>query len=375
VPLLGEDPKRPTYRILEQLGGGPASDEVFLAWHEVFQGPCVQKTVWLDGLEDALASNEPAFLDKLHHPHIVEAREAQFDPKGERAITFVMRYYAGGSIEEALREGYAFSIYRAVELSIHTLEALAYVKQHFSAIHRDVKPGNVVLDEKRRNAFVSDFGSAATLDRSGMAAAVLGTDHYRPPEAKSTGRVGHGADLFAVGMTLFEMLNGRLQWETHDLAAIEARLQAGRRALPDATLSRYAPHVPARLRRLVNKAIARQPEGRFASAEDFIRALARAKLKSINWRRDDGEGLVGTWVGTWPPHRAEAKRTTYVVTSRLLGAGRDRGKLRLESDYRTTSASWRQVTGDVTVEPDDRAEVEAYFASVEVRAAQREPTR
>ena len=64
--------------------------------------------------------------------------------------------------------------------------------------------------DRRANAFLSDFGSAAKVDAQGEAAAVLGTDVYRPPEAKATGRVSRSADLYGTGMTLFEMLNGRL---------------------------------------------------------------------------------------------------------------------------------------------------------------------
>jgi serine/threonine protein kinase len=329
----------------------------------------------MHGLEDALA-NEPAFLNRLRHPHIVDVREAQWDPVQGGAIVFVMRYYEGGSIEEALKTDYRFSVHQAIDLAIHTLEALSYVHQEHDAIHRDIKPGNVVMDADRCNAYLSDFGSAAKLDANGEADAVLGTDHYRPPEAKSTGRVGRSADLFGLGMTLFEMLNGRLRWEKHDLAKVEARLVAGRRALPDAILSTYAPHVSDRLRKVVNKAIARDPAARHASPGDFIRALKKAKLQSIDWQHTDGQGLVGMWVGTWPAKRPLHKRTTYRVTSRVLEAGPDRAKLRLEADYQKPGAtSWREAIKDVTVADDDRAGVAAFFAAVEARAAQREPAR
>lgn len=376
MPLRGEARQRPTYRIDKRLSGGPATDDVYLAWHHVFKGPCVQKRVSVHGLEDALASNEPGFLNELDHPHIVEVREAQFDPDQDGAITFVMRYYEGGSIERALLDGYRFSIYRAIDLTVQVLDALAYVLRKKGAIHRDIKPGNIVLDGERVNAFVSDFGSASTLGPDGAAAAVLGTDHYRPPEAKSSGRVGPEADLYGVGMTLFEMLNGRLPWETHDFEKVEARLRAGRRALPDAALSAYAPHVPERLRRIVNKAIARDARRRYASPEEFIRDVEKAKVRSIDWKRDNGRGLRGTWFGAWPPRRSKEKRTTYRVTGRVLEAGRDRGKLLLESDYRNAGASsWRQVISDARVSPDDSAAVASYFAQVEARAIQREPAR
>jgi serine/threonine protein kinase len=373
VPLRGEA-NRKTYRIERRIAGGPGTDDVYLAFHTVFQGPCVQKRVHMHGLEGALACNEPGFLNKLRHDHIVEVREAQWDPQQDGAIIFVMRAYEGGSIEEALHAGYGFSVHQAIDLAVHALDALAFVYQTHKAIHRDVKPGNVLMDKERKNAYLSDFGSAATVDAAGQAPAVLGTDHYRPPEAKSSGKVGRSADLFGLGMTLFEMLNGRLPWETHDLAKVEARLRGGRRALPDSALSVYAPHVPARLRKIVNKGIAEDPRRRFASPEEFIRDLKRAKLLSIDWKHVDGDGLVGTWIGSWPAKRPVYKRATYRVTSRSLEAGRNRGKLRLEADYRNAgSVSWRKAVGDVTVAAEDRVAVAALFAQVEERAAQREP--
>jgi eukaryotic-like serine/threonine-protein kinase len=349
---------------------------VYLAWHTVFQGPCVQKRVHVHGLEDALASNEPSFLDKLRHPHIVEVREAQWDPDQPGAITFVMRYYEGGSIEQALRTDYRFSVHQAIDLAVHALDALAFVYRRYGAAHRDVKPGNLLMDKERLIGYLSDFGSAATLDEHGQAAAVLGTDHYRPPEAKSSGKVGRSADLFGVGMTLFEMLSGRLPWETHDLAKVEERLRSGRRALPDSVLSQYAPHIPDRLRRIVNKAIARDSTRRFGSAEEFIRALKKAKLESIDWEHSNGDGLLGTWIGTWPAKRPLEKRTTYRVTSRVLASGRDQGKLRLEADYcRAGKSAWREAVKDTTVATDDRVGVAAFFTKVEDKAAQREPAR
>jgi serine/threonine protein kinase len=375
VPLRGEA-HRKTYRIDERIGGGPATDDVYRAWHNVFQGPCVQKRVHVHGLEDALASSEPAFLDKLRHPHIVEVREAQWDPDQDGAITFVMRFYEGGSVEKALETDYRFSVHQAVDLAVHVLGALAFVYQTHKAIHRDVKPGNVLMDKERVNAYLSDFGSAATVDANGEAVAVLGTDHYRPPEAKSSGKVGRAADLFGIGMTLFEMLNGRLPWETHNLEKVEERLRAGRRALPDSALSVYAPHVPDRLSRIVNKAIARNPGTRFRSPEEFIRALKKAKLQSIDWEHVDGEDLLGTWIGTWPAKRPVGKRTIYRVKSRVLEAGRHHGKLRLEADYRRAGThSWRESVKDTTVAADDRAGVAELFARVEANAAHREPAR
>lgn len=124
MPLRGEAARK-TYRIERRIAGGPGTDDVYLAFHTVFQGPCVQKRVHVHGLEDALASNEPAFLNQLRHPHIVEVREAQWDPDQAGAIMFVMRAYEGGTIEHALGTDYRFSLHQAVDLGVHVLDALA----------------------------------------------------------------------------------------------------------------------------------------------------------------------------------------------------------------------------------------------------------
>jgi serine/threonine-protein kinase len=370
-PLRGENPDKPTYQIEAALGDG-RGDPVFLAYHEIFKAPCVQKTVFMHGLEDALASNEPAFLNRLDHPRIVPVREAQWDPRGERAITFVMPLFGGGSVHEALASGYRFGLAQAMTIAIDALDALAYLHREWNALHRDTKPGNVVLDEDRRHGYLMDFGSAATMETDGRAAAVLGTSIYRPPESRATGRVGVDADLYGIGLMLFEMLNGRIAWERLDLESVEHRLQRGLRAVADKDLE-FAPHVPERLRRCVRKAIHRDPAKRFATAEEFIRALR--KVTSIDWRHTTGGRDDGTWLGTWPPRRRESQRTDYRLTTRLLESGKNRGKVLVESDFRRPGGAWRQAVADVRLDPDDASALAGVFASLEVNAAQRDPAR
>lgn len=370
-PLRGERVDRPTYRILEKLSSG-VGDDVFLTHHEIFDGKFVQKTVFMHGLEDALASNEPAFLNRLDHPNIVPVREAQWDPHHDRAITFVMPHLAGGSIHDALLEDYRFSIEQAITITINSLDALAYVHRDFSAIHRDTKPGNVLLDGDRRRGYLSDFGSAACLDSRSTVAAVLGTNIYRPPEARMTGRVGLASDIYGVGMTLFEMLNGRFRWEEMDLEAVERRLQRGLRAVPDGELA-FQPHVPERLRRVVRKALRRDPRERYRSHEEFIRELR--KVAAIDWRCTIGRDTDGEWYGTWPPHLRADRRHEYRVAARRLERGRNAGRVRVESDYRRPGADWRQAAPDITIAPGDIGAASAYFEQVAANAAHRSPAR
>jgi serine/threonine protein kinase len=230
-----------------------------------------------------------------------------------------MPHLAGGSVHDALLEGYRFSIYQSIAITIDALDALAYVYRQFRALHRDTKPGNVLLDENRRHGYLSDFGSAAVIDAAGSAAALLGTNVYRPPESRLTSRVSVDADIYGIGMMLFEMLNGRLPWEELDMAVVEARLQRGLRAVPDSALS-FQPHIPGRLRRCVRKAIHRDPDQRYDSAEAFIGALR--KVRCIDWRHAEGNSVEGVWFGTWPPHLRPGQRTQYRVLTRVLATAR-----------------------------------------------------
>lgn len=372
--LKGENTRRATYQVLDKLSSGAAGDDVFLTHHEIFDGKFVQKTVYINGYEDALASSEPAFLNRLEHPRVTPVREAQFDPDEDRAITFVMPHFEGGSVEEALRDGYRFSLFEGIQIAIDALDALAYLHREHNAVHRDTKPGNVLLDPDRKRGYLSDFGSAALIDSNGGASAVLGTNVYRPPEARPSGRVDHLADLYGIGMMLWEMLNGRLPWESLQLQAVEQRLQRGLRSVPDSQLG-FAPHVPDRLRRVVRKAIHRRPANRYQSAEEFISALRRVRLRSVDWRYTQGEDMQGEWIGTWPPKRREDQRTLYRVTSRQLLRGADAGRLLYEADFFAPGGRWRQTAADAGILPTDPASASEFFATVEASAAHRDPAR
>jgi serine/threonine protein kinase len=95
-------------------------------------------------------------------------REAQWDPNEQRAITFVMSHLAGGSIHDALLEDCRFSLHESIAITVDALDAVGYVHRTFGAVHRDTKPGNVLLDGGRTRGYLTDFGSAATMDEQGQ---------------------------------------------------------------------------------------------------------------------------------------------------------------------------------------------------------------
>nr|WP_238324035.1 protein kinase [Salinispora pacifica] len=142
---------------------GGAVGEVRLVWHEPLQRMLVQKTIDLLGLEDAVAYREPRLLDRVEHDHVVKIRDAQPDRDIQHGLTLVMDYLAGGSVHSALQGGHRFGVRRALILVGHILDALDHLHAKHGFLHRDVKPGNVLLDESRETAYLGDLGSAAPL--------------------------------------------------------------------------------------------------------------------------------------------------------------------------------------------------------------------
>ena len=229
MALRGERLDKPSYSILRSLKGG-TSGEVYEADHLVFGRKCVQKTYSTLGLEDAAAHREPRLLHRIKHDHVAEVLEAQYDKDVENAITFVSIFYEGRCIAKAFDEGYRFSVHQAVRLAIQVLDALAYVhsKPDLLVIHRDVKPGNIFLDASRTHARLGDWGSAARIEPDGQVAGIEGSPLYTPPEAgPANGRMGVAGDVYGVGMTLFEMLNGPFEYSSIDPARVDARLTKG----------------------------------------------------------------------------------------------------------------------------------------------------
>lgn len=368
MPIRGDRLEKPSYAILRSLRGGNTG-EAWLTQHEVFGHRVVQETYSVLGLEDSVATREPRLLRNIDHSHVARVYEAQWDPDYDRAITFVMPYYEGGSLADAFDEGYRFSLHHAIKLAEQMLDALAHVHTKHRYIHRDAKPGNVFLDGQRQNAYVGDFGSAAEMDAAGCVPAIEGSPLYMPPEGgPEDGAMGVTGDLYGVGVTLYETLNGPFSYADISPETVERRLAKGQRALADRAFEEWQPCVPEDLRTIVRKAIRANPCERYQSCSEFIRRLQR--IRCIDWCRDEGDELDGQWTGSWPPQDRENRRRRYRVTSRVLRGSRRR-LVALEA---LPGSSWRHFgVEDATVAPDDWRAVERFFAEVATRAAHRAP--
>ncbi|WP_198587249.1 Stk1 family PASTA domain-containing Ser/Thr kinase [Glycomyces xiaoerkulensis] len=207
----------------------------------------------------------------LNHPNIV----AVFDTGEEHGVPYmVMEYVNGRTLKEVLTAQGRFDHVDACEIVGDMCSALDFSHRHH-IIHRDVKPGNVMLSETNQ-VKVMDFGIARAL-ASGQAtmtqtSAVIGTAQYLSPEQARGETVDARSDVYAVGCVLYELLVGHPPF-TGDNPVSVAYQHVREDARPPSELN---PAIPAAVDAVVMKALAKNPENRYRSAgemrEDLIRA-------------------------------------------------------------------------------------------------------
>jgi eukaryotic-like serine/threonine-protein kinase len=367
VPLQGDaaQAQRPTYTNITPLASQGNMSVVYKAHHEGFDKPCVQKVVIAAGMPAAIAFAEPRLLDQLKHDNLVPVLETQPDPHNPAAIVFTMPYYRQGSIRFALEQRYRFSLHEAVDIACDILAALGHLHAN-GLVHRDVKAANALLTDNLRGARLTDLGLAARLEGDGKAPGGVGSPLFMPPEAFGPGsRVGPTADTYSAALTIFEFLNGPLDYTKVDLPTAQLRLASGQRAMPDSMLE-FEPHVPASLRRAVRKGMKVKPSERFASARAFNDSLRSQPL--VDWREvRRGTSLEGEWEGTWPPRLPTALRRGYRVE-----VSSDRSGLLAVALQRTTATGpWRRFgVLDRRLRLSDSIALAQFFSSVNDKAAQ-----
>lgn len=326
---------KPTYSFLRTIDeGNVAITKLFR--HQVLEIDVVQKTISFSGLAGGI-DNEPGLLETFDHPRVIRVREAQWDPDFDpslKAITFTTNYYPGESVGAALIAGHAFSTHESFLITRCVLEALHYLHVDAGVIHRDVKPGNILLNLDRNEGFVGDLGSASYIDETtACVAASGGTLLYRPPEFAS-GQLDVRSDLYSTGLTLFEMLNGAFDYEALDASALEQRADEGKPALQPRHLT-FRPWVNRPIRSFVKKLMNPDRAKRFSSADEALRALTNVEY--VDWRK----GNEGEWSGRWPPRQPAAKQRLVRVRS-IPATGRHAGMSSLSAaSSKDQGATWR----------------------------------
>src|SRR5437879_1418445 len=242
------------YRVISRLGSGGMAD-VYLAADELLGRLLAVKLLHPHFAEDQefveRFRREASSAAGLSHQNIVGI----FD-RGEWQGTYyiAMEYVAGRSLKTAVREQGALDPARAIDIVVQILRAARFAHKR-GVIHRDLKPHNVILDEEGR-ARVTDFGIArAGASDMTLTGSIMGTAQYLSPEQAQGHAVSASADLYSIGVILYELLTGVVPFEGETAVAIAFKQVAADPRPPSALNPAVAPGLDA----IVLRALAKDP--------------------------------------------------------------------------------------------------------------------
>lgn len=225
----------------------------------------------------------------LDHPGIV--RVLAFD-QVESNLILVMELVSGGSLRDYIQEqrdlGKPIDYDLAIDITRQAAEALNYAHQQ-GMTHRDIKPDNILLkpdpgSPSGYRVLVTDFGLAKLAESNvhSMSGVPMGTFAYMSPEQAEAEKVDSRADIYALGVQLYELTVGRLPFQPRSIT--EAIRMHSREPLPRPSEQRAG--FPPELERVIVKATAKNPNDRYQSAGDLARDLMRIKGSSSSGRVD-----------------------------------------------------------------------------------------
>ncbi len=198
---------------------------------------------------------------QLHHPNIVTI----YDIDEANGVPFIaMEFLEGDSLEKIISERKDVTVVKKLDILVQTLKGLHYAHHH-GIVHRDVKPANIIVLTDGMVKLV-DFGiarvTATSMTRTGI---ILGTPMYMSPEQISGQTVDARADIFSVGVILYEVLTYQNPFVAPDVPTILYKIMN----VPPPPLAELIPNCPARLDEVVQRAVAKNREQRYQSAEDM----------------------------------------------------------------------------------------------------------
>jgi serine/threonine-protein kinase len=223
-------------------------------------------------------AEEARALSLVNHPNVVCVHDFGWSSGEQTHLFLVMEYVAGPSLSSLLAPGVPLGLRRAAGIIGQTLAALGEA-HHLDITHRDMKPENIMLQPTRTGADhvkVIDFGIAqlARGKRLTEFGGSLGTPEYMAPEQVRGEEVGPSADLYSVGVILFQMLTGRLPFQGG--SAVETMVRQLAAPRPDPEVIASSSNISRELAAVCIRALSVDPADRFADAAAFAEALEHA---------------------------------------------------------------------------------------------------
>jgi serine/threonine-protein kinase len=269
-PMLGR------YQVEKELGKG-AMGVVYLGKDPKIGRVVAIKTMALSqefGAEELTEVKERFFREaetagRLSHPNIVTI----YDAGEEHDLCYIaMELLKGGDLVPFSKAGNLLSVEKTVSIIARAAEALGYAHRQ-SVVHRDIKPANMMYHAESDTLKVTDFGIARLTDSSrtktGM---VLGTPSFMSPEQLAGKKIEGRSDLFSLAVSLYQLLSGKLPFEGESMAQLMFKI--ANEAPTD--IRTVNPSIPPALVAFLERAMAKEPDQRFQTGEEFAGALRAA---------------------------------------------------------------------------------------------------
>jgi len=272
----GEKPKFGRFEVQKELGKG-AMGVVYLGKDPKIGREVAIKTMALSQEFEAeeLAEVKERFFreaetaGRLSHPNIVTI----YDTGEEHDFCYIaMELLKGGDLAPFVKANNLLPADKAVSVVVRAADALGYAHKQ-GVVHRDIKPANMMYHADTDTLKLTDFGIARLTDSSktktGM---VLGTPSYMSPEQLAGKKIEGRSDLFSLAVSLYQLLSGKLPFEGESMAQLMYKIA---NEAPTDILSVNA-NVPAGLVAFLDKALAKNPDERYQTGEEFAAALRAA---------------------------------------------------------------------------------------------------
>jgi serine/threonine-protein kinase len=270
-PMLGR------YQVEKELGKG-AMGVVYLGKDPKIGRTVAIKTMALasefegDELQEAKERffREAETAGRLTHPNIVTI----YDAGEEHDLAYIaMEFLKGKDLVPYVKQPNLLPPDRVLSIVERVADALGYAHS-MGIVHRDIKPANIMYEPESDTAKVTDFGIARVTDSSktktGM---VLGTPSYMSPEQLAGKKIDGRSDLFSLGVTLFQMLCGRLPFEGESMTQLMFAIASN----PHPNIREINPALPAWIDEIIDRALAKDITKRYQTGAEFAEAIRQAR--------------------------------------------------------------------------------------------------